>query len=507
MSGKRTPSSRYAGWPRFLRDPDSDASHYARRVVVRWRFQSILTGTPTVMLQSEPLKSMWFHSVHAVDIEMSLTGKISPAQMEGAEDRAAEFCESLLALFPSATSFVITLSGMPGADSGRTSSLATFMLSKLRGCATRVRLQMPDPLELPALAANPTTNLTSLCAHVHGNQESVAQLLALNSERLLDLDLTFSDIGVLRAMVYNGDTGISYPRLYKLVLTAKHRGRSLEEPLVTAGCPFPALRHLHLDTDYPFSDDTLFRGNHATLEYLHMFPDRRPLSILRGYLASVDATMGSLRRLVMVYPPQERPDDAMDVPTAKALVSRLVPSVRSLALHVRGERLDTADGLAWAGLFPSQVSTLKVTCRDLDIDEFIMLLKGMPQLKTLECDQGGEGNLEDMGKEWLDGLYTAHYPLNSSFWCWKLYRVKWATYDQVVALTMVLAILCPNFAGFTYDNRRMIAYSDYTIEELCQSDMFSSYASRISRILYPEQYWAPSFEKAPDMDYSNPCLD
>ncbi|KAJ2778936.1 hypothetical protein GGI18_003991, partial [Coemansia linderi] len=37
--------------------------------------------------------------------------------------------------------------------------------------------------------------------------------------------------------------------------------------------PFPKLQYLFMKMDYPFADDTLFRGNSDTLEFLKIQPD------------------------------------------------------------------------------------------------------------------------------------------------------------------------------------------------------------------------------------------
>ncbi|KAJ2246813.1 hypothetical protein GGI13_005294 [Coemansia sp. RSA 455] len=74
-----------------------------------------------------------------------------------------------------------------------------------------------------------------------------------------------------------------YPRLLTLKLLRMHSVREGEYPAFPGAVPFPNLRHLYMGICYPFSDDTLFRGNSATLEYLKMELDRHSCSVLYEY--------------------------------------------------------------------------------------------------------------------------------------------------------------------------------------------------------------------------------
>ncbi|KAJ2012255.1 hypothetical protein GGI14_005884, partial [Coemansia sp. S680] len=73
---------------------------------------------------------------------------------------------------------------------------------------------------------------------------------------------------------------VSYPRLYKLKLCGSPGGNK-PRPVSVGVVPFPSLRHLCLFGHNPFDDDTLFRGNAATLETLDMQVDSKTVSMLR----------------------------------------------------------------------------------------------------------------------------------------------------------------------------------------------------------------------------------
>ncbi|KAJ2809596.1 hypothetical protein H4S07_003174, partial [Coemansia furcata] len=80
-----------------------------------------------------------------------------------------------------------------------------------------------------------------------------------------------------------GGSYVSYPCLLTLKLLAMHNGDFGDFPTFPGAVPFPSLRHLHMDVYYPFGDDTIFRGNAATLEYLKMKLDNQLYRVASEY--------------------------------------------------------------------------------------------------------------------------------------------------------------------------------------------------------------------------------
>ncbi|KAJ2041769.1 hypothetical protein H4S03_000133, partial [Coemansia sp. S3946] len=54
-------------------------------------------------------------------------------------------------------------------------------------------------------------------------------------------------------------------------------------PVVENLVPFPKLKKLHINMEYPFGDDLLFRGNCETLEQLHIELDIQTIVMLKKY--------------------------------------------------------------------------------------------------------------------------------------------------------------------------------------------------------------------------------
>ncbi|KAJ2454177.1 hypothetical protein GGF42_003662 [Coemansia sp. RSA 2424] len=79
----------------------------------------------------------------------------------------------------------------------------------------------------------------------------------------------FSEPMDISGLIHYPDGGyVEYPLLIKLEMQVHHD--SVKRPTFAGAVPFPVLRDLRIVGFYPFGDDTLFRGNMATLERLHL---------------------------------------------------------------------------------------------------------------------------------------------------------------------------------------------------------------------------------------------
>ncbi|KAJ2065027.1 hypothetical protein GGI17_000628 [Coemansia sp. S146] len=71
--------------------------------------------------------------------------------------------------------------------------------------------------------------------------------------------------------------------------------------------PFPDLRRLEILYDYPFGDDTLFRGNAATLEYLQIQLVNLTVSMLKKHRVFTPVSHPKLRRVKVWYEEEDMP--------------------------------------------------------------------------------------------------------------------------------------------------------------------------------------------------------
>ncbi|KAJ2059596.1 hypothetical protein GGI17_004298 [Coemansia sp. S146] len=82
----------------------------------------------------------------------------------------------------------------------------------------------------------------------------------------------------------DGGNYVEYPCLYALTMKFGCASTVFQGSAIFNGAvPFPSLRLLVLNSRYPFSDDVVFRGNEATLEYLTVTLYSKMATLLKRY--------------------------------------------------------------------------------------------------------------------------------------------------------------------------------------------------------------------------------
>ncbi|KAJ2055846.1 hypothetical protein GGI17_006490 [Coemansia sp. S146] len=134
-------------------------------------------------------------------------------------------------------------------------------------------------------------DLVHLDYGINDDCEEALQIARQNAPTLQSLVIYFSSVKDISSLIQGtGGSYVEYPHLrtlglcndvslgmsYDLESTLPHRSKrdTVRLPVFAGAIPFPGLRCLRVKMDYPFGDDTLFRGNAATLEYVdfQLFP-------------------------------------------------------------------------------------------------------------------------------------------------------------------------------------------------------------------------------------------
>ncbi|KAJ2580805.1 hypothetical protein GGH95_002397, partial [Coemansia sp. RSA 1836] len=160
-------------------------------------------------------------------------------------------------------------------DSTATVNYVGVLATKLYQLGNRV-VHRPDGQRGPAkLQLSTIRHLTHLDYRVYGGPEGrndyqqVFQLARQNAPTLKSLVirlLPYYDISDL--IVDANGKYVAYPCLHTLELRQQKSTSMSAQQGFNGAVPFPFLRRLHIEASYPFRDDTPFRGNAATLEYL-----------------------------------------------------------------------------------------------------------------------------------------------------------------------------------------------------------------------------------------------
>ncbi|KAJ2456898.1 hypothetical protein GGF42_002993 [Coemansia sp. RSA 2424] len=118
-----------------------------------------------------------------------------------------------------------------------------------------------------------------------GNSSQIMQVVRQNSQTLQHLALSSQKDLHISGLIIHDDSGsyTEYPRLTTLDLNLQTSLPRFCQPVTNGVTLFPCLTRLFIWRDYPFGDDTLFRGNAASLEILRIMPGRDICDILHTF--------------------------------------------------------------------------------------------------------------------------------------------------------------------------------------------------------------------------------
>ncbi|KAJ2747341.1 hypothetical protein GGI20_000592 [Coemansia sp. BCRC 34301] len=114
-----------------------------------------------------------------------------------------------------------------------------------------------------------------------GNTAQIMQVVRQSSSTLQHLALGAKKDMYVSRLIYGADGSyLRYPCLAVLALNLPTSLPRLCQPVTDGVVLFPSIRRLSILDGYPFGDDTLFRGNAASLETLHIMPSRDMCDVL-----------------------------------------------------------------------------------------------------------------------------------------------------------------------------------------------------------------------------------
>ncbi|KAJ2402667.1 hypothetical protein GGI23_000550 [Coemansia sp. RSA 2559] len=298
----------------------------------------------------------------------------------------------------------------------------------------------------------------------------------LESLRVLDYYATSAKLLVLG----NNGKPIVYPRLQRLEYEGEDNTNHAYRCRVDKrAAPFPALRYLSWSALYMFEDDTLFRGNSGTLEYMSLIVDDNCIGILQRHGVFGGGKYSRLKHVSLAdsgayYGRQPPVSDA--ILSFAATVTTAALEGLSLECEITFEELVGLLDSNLAGL--RNIQTLGLRRVALTLPKVIELVRRLPNMARLRCDT----ILGDQSHSNVNGMYKAHYPASQRLTFLDLSHVYGEDMEVVANLSLTLATMCPRFASALVPPDNAAAYRD-NIRKAVASGAYADHRDKIQRFL------------------------
>ncbi|KAJ2460557.1 hypothetical protein GGF42_000765 [Coemansia sp. RSA 2424] len=237
---------------------------------------------------------------------------------------------------------------------------------------------------------------------------------------------------------------VAYSCLQSLSLDIWNESATSERPSFGTFVAFPALRHVNIGSEYPFSDDTLFRGNSATLESLKMLMDADTAMMLRKRRVFARASHPRLRSVTIYGADDPIPDGFDTYADYMQFLLSIGPEAVVRVLHPMALEQDIPRALQLLGEHTS-IQILSIEGAAFALLDVVALIKSLPLLSELCLDVPKlDSHLADIPKSQLfETLIESHAPMARQLRR-LIVRNSQVPLEDLAVFTVLLASLCPN---------------------------------------------------------------
>ncbi|KAJ2508994.1 hypothetical protein IWW47_000296 [Coemansia sp. RSA 2052] len=334
----------------------------------------------------------------------------------------------------------------------------------------------------------PIRDLVHIECGIVGPSQAIISLTRRSAQTLQLLRIWFrrdADIvGLIRDT--NSSNYMEYPCLRKLELSSDDDITPSISSVFSGAVPFPCLRQLGINCNYPFADDVLFRGNSATLEFLKVSPHPATVAVLKRHNLFTPTSHPKLQRVDIGALPSLAPGHFPDIGTYLRFVLRIAPgaSVRVIP-NLPSNNNDLSPALSMFGDH-LRIQVLSMPGTLLSLWDIISLIKSLPLLSDLSTLPVVLGEMpQGITMAELPAYVRATYPsMGKRFRCWHWeYYYGQPDYAKLTTCMLLLALVCPNF-----DYAAVHAYHREEFMEAMRVQIaepgFNQDAPRLRRLLF-----------------------
>ncbi|KAJ2104878.1 hypothetical protein GGI16_002589 [Coemansia sp. S142-1] len=297
---------------------------------------------------------------------------------------------------------------------------------------------------------------------------------------MVDTDLT----GLVRDPAGGGY--LEYPCLHTLKVRSFSDQRPLKRAAFKDIVPFPRLLRLTVSSFSPFSDDILFRGNAATLEYLAMVLTVETVSMLKKYKVFTPTSHPNLKCAILDIPP-------LDMPNVFASGAEYIQFVLGIGPGASVRQIVDLDNypkdcnLALSALkHHGCIQILSLPSTPLSIWQAITLVESLLLLSDLQTKAPVLGELpQGLSIAELPEYVRSNYaPMGKRFRCWQVYDRPEHEYKEIATCVLLLALACPNFDYAVFDYSRCREPFMKVMQDVIAEPEFNQDAPRLRHLIF-----------------------
>ncbi|KAI9477022.1 hypothetical protein BX667DRAFT_507140 [Coemansia mojavensis] len=437
--------STLCNWPSVIRYPASKYNHLVQDIVLDVDFKSILNGRASQILTND--KNLVFPAakilrvcfVH-MDLEFyDLDKDLSSLSLQ--------FVKDLKSKIPRLRN--ITVDYGSNYEIGNEKYFKPFdnLLNYF------FRSSESPTLHCDSLAANvsyiapPLTHLKLVwnIFYLH-----TIQLIHNNASTLNELSLTFEHLDEIELLVQNKKGAlITYSNLRKIRFSCWFYLNYAEAaPTTKALAPFPNLEEIYMYMDYPFKDDTLFRGTSYSLKYVSLNANSNFIDIALKYKIFGNGKYPHVQNVRV-----KNIDNSLvrsGAPSNDIINFALSISAQPQTLNIDDITMDNSIvPLVLQSNNLHQLQVLDISLAPLTLQDMVFLLQHLPLLTDLHSQISGLGfpNNVNTDQHLVDHFNQNYKLLNKNFKVWWLDHGEGKDVDLIAKCAMLLAISCPQFTS------------------------------------------------------------
>ncbi|KAJ2064603.1 hypothetical protein GGI17_000930 [Coemansia sp. S146] len=462
--------------------------HLSREVRIRVDIQTVYKGQALQQLSAKPYDGCAFQQARKLTFDLDTKSNWDEDNDHLSLDTDANilaFTQRIKQMAPRVSRVYIDITDMDDELATSFGKHISFLLSNLYMITDTTRLtnDCARLMECPNLM--PVCKLACIDYNIANDTSLVLRLARLSAQALQTINIRSSRVVNISGLIRDPDGGkyMEYP--YVRSLTMQLGTVSVVSPRSTfkGAVPFPGLRRLVLNSDYPFGDDVLFRGNATTLEYLRLFLTAEVVTFPTTHNVFTSTSHPKPYYVNIYLPSSSRPDQLVKATSCMRFGYGIAPgaSVRRIAGH---ELMDIVIRQNISLLSNSgNIQYLSIPSTSIHFWDAITLIRLRPLLSDLYTGHPAivVGPQGVKAERLPDYVWATYAPMGKRFRCWHISSHEYTKWSATSVL--LLALICPNFSHAAVENSRRKAFAEMMEWQLAMPE-FEAYAWRLRCQLY-----------------------